>query len=221
MSEPLMSETLKTFPKKNVYIWETIDFWKKALQETIEEVKSLDANQTMERLSKYKTTKPGLDSKDNTFEMMALYQRALQLLTSSSTLAIDARFGTDTYKALMKTQKETLKFTWKEADGLPGPKTTTALINALWEKSTKPVEIIIEKETDTDRAKSYLTDTEKYKDNHDWTFTDPTWNVTITIQGDDATMERNTLRKFKLGGTKEDSIILWRVKVLLKWESIK
>jgi hypothetical protein len=221
-----MSEILKTVPHQKEYNWAKIELWKEALKKTIEEVKSLDAKQTMDRLWKYKTTKPGLDSKDNTFEMMALYQRAIQLLWDGITPAINARFGTDLYKSLMKAQKDILKFTWKDgkiADGLPGPTTTTALIKALGElQATKPTEVITEeKETPTDRAKSYLTVTEKYKNNLDWTFTNPTWDVVITIQGDDATMERGIVRKYtKFGATKEDNIILWRVKVLLKWGTI-
>jgi hypothetical protein len=126
-----MSEIQKAhvFPSGKEYTGEKIKLWKEALQKTINEVEKMDATTVAKKLDQYKDVIPGKESKDNTFEMIALYQRALGLLWNET--KIDARFGGDTYKQLKKAQAEKLKFTETDVDGFPGPKTTKALIELL------------------------------------------------------------------------------------------
>ncbi len=110
---------------------------KGALRNIIETTKNLTPEETITKLELYQGVTLGKDvlnksGKDalNMFEMMALYQRSIQLFWDLE-LVIDARFGPKTFKKLMKTQKDVLHFEWKAPDGIPGPKTTKAIINAL------------------------------------------------------------------------------------------
>ena len=116
-------------PSGKEYTGEKVKLWKEALQKTISAVEKMDTTSVVKQLDQYKDVIPGKNSKDNTFEMIALYQRALGLLWHET--KIDARFGGDTYKQLKKVQEEKLKFTGTDIDGFPGPKTTKALIELL------------------------------------------------------------------------------------------
>lgn len=122
-----MSEWAKMYPSHGEYTKEKKELWKEALQKTIEAVKNMDINQVKQWLKKYKDTKPGSDANENTFEMTALYQRALQLLWCKE-IKIDALFWVSTYRELKKVQEHNLQLKWKSIDGLPGPTTTMALI---------------------------------------------------------------------------------------------
>lgn len=68
---------------------------------------------------------------DNGFLMIWLYQRALWLINGNNDLACDCRFWPATFDALKKVQGWILGCRWWEIDGLPGPKTTKKLIEAL------------------------------------------------------------------------------------------
>lgn len=118
------------YPSHGEYTKEKKELWKESLQKTIEAVKNMNINQIKEWLKKYKDTKPGSDANENTFEMTALYQRALQLIWYKE-IKIDALFGASTYRELKKAQENNLGFKWKSIDGLPGPTTTVALITIL------------------------------------------------------------------------------------------
>lgn len=89
---------------------------KGALRNIIETTKNLTPEETITKLELYQGVTLGKDvlnksGKDalNMFEMMALYQRSIQLLTDFE-FVIDARFGPKTFKKLMKTQKDVLHF---------------------------------------------------------------------------------------------------------------
>jgi len=130
-----MSEIARMTPSQGEYKKEKYILWKESLEKTIEEVKNLSSKDVSERLKKYENTIPGA-TKENTFEMMALYQRALQLLWFKE-IWITARFRTETFTTLEKAQST--KLGMKKGDGFPGPKTTKALIEAL-KKLDTPVQ---------------------------------------------------------------------------------
>ena len=131
-----MTENLHTIPLDKKYTWEKINLSKEVLKETIERIKKLDKDEVTEALKEYINHRPGIDTGEGTFEMMALYQRSLQLLWSDIT--VDALFWRQTYTILKTIQEKKLGFQWKDIDGLPGPKTTTALIEALQKEIEKP-----------------------------------------------------------------------------------
>lgn len=120
-------------PSKKEYSGEKIKLWKEALQKTINEVEKMNATEVAQKLDQYKDVIPG-KTNDNTFEMMALYQKALTFLGTKT--KIDSRFGTETHTNLKTVQAEKLKFTGTDTDGLPGPKTTKALITELGKTQT-------------------------------------------------------------------------------------
>ena len=70
--------------------------------------------------------------------MMALYQQAMYLLPGDQNPTVDGRFGKETHESLKTVQKDIFKFTGTDVDGLPGPKTTAALIEALDAKVALP-----------------------------------------------------------------------------------
>jgi hypothetical protein len=62
--------------------------------------------------------------------MIALYQRALQVLSNGKegeSLQVDRK----THQALLAFQRDVLLFQGKDIDGLPGPKTTKAFLDRL------------------------------------------------------------------------------------------
>lgn len=130
-------QTARMTPSGKEYTGEKIKLGKEALQNTISAVEKMDASTVAKELNQYKDIIPGKDNKNNTFEMMALYQRALGLLWYET--KVDARFGGDTYTKLKTVQAEKLKFTGNDIDGFPGPKTTKALIELLW----KPQNVVV------------------------------------------------------------------------------
>jgi hypothetical protein len=131
-----MSEIHKAHmvPSTREYKGDKINLSNEAVKKIIDEVKDMNAMQVAEKLGKYKNTIPGKNKDDNTFEMMALYQRALTLLWTATSL--DARFGAQTYSNLKIVQASKLGLKWKEADGFPGPNSTNAIIRILWEQAT-------------------------------------------------------------------------------------
>ena len=95
-------------------------------------IMALDKAGVATRLGQYSWIVPGKDATKNTFEMMALYQGAMNQIDWGERVAVDGRFGPEMHKNLKIVQK-TLNIT--PQDGLPGPKTTEALINALQPKT--------------------------------------------------------------------------------------
>ncbi len=130
-----MAETLVSIPSEKRYTWPKINLPKEALEKDTAEIWKLGGREVIEKLKDYINHQPGKDPWENTFELMALYQRALQLLWYDST--VDALFSRNMYTALKKAQGEKLELTWNDIDGLPGPKTTIKLITALQKNETK------------------------------------------------------------------------------------
>lgn len=151
-------------PSRQEYKGEKINYEKGALRKIIETTQNLTIEQTIEKLEKY--TKPSKESGDM-FEMVALYQRSIQHLTILK-IRVDARFGPRTFEKLMKTQKEVLKFEWKAVDGIPGPKTTQAIIDALkialdktQKKDNTPEKIVDNTLNTMDSAKKTIEDLQR------------------------------------------------------------
>ena len=88
------------------------------LKTLIENVSKLDSKGVANALNKYKDTIPGKDATQNTFEMIALYQHAINLLGATG-LTVDARFGPKTRQALLTIQGEKLGLAGGDVDGLP------------------------------------------------------------------------------------------------------
>lgn len=126
--------SLRTTPHGREYT-EKVALWKEVLKTTIDTIKDADAKQAIELLAKYKDMIPGQTKQDtNSFEMIALYQRSIQLLWDGKNPSVDALFWPATFEQLKKIQSEKLGLSWKDVDGLPGPITTNAIIKA-FEKS--------------------------------------------------------------------------------------
>ena len=136
--------------------WEVLGMLKKEKQSIIESVKQLTPEELSLRLEAFRDINLGVNldpslkkSWKTTFEMVALYQRALQILgKNTQTLKVDTHFWDLTHQALLAYQKDTLKFTWKNLDGLPGTNTTKAILEKLKELHPKPqAQVKISKET--------------------------------------------------------------------------
>ena len=134
-------------PSGKEYVGEKIKLWKEVLQKTMSEVEKMDVTAVAKKLDQYKDVIPGKENKDNTFEMMALYQRAFSHLWKNT--KVDARFGPETHSNLKTIQKEKLKFSENESDGFPGPKTTKALIELLSKVESARVVVPAPTVTDT------------------------------------------------------------------------
>ncbi len=98
------------------------------LDALVARIDKLDKAGVAQWLEKYKWIIPWQDPSKNTFEMMALYQHAMNQLEWGEDVTVDGRFWRETHTNLIEVQKN-LKIT--PADGLPGPKTTETLIKAL------------------------------------------------------------------------------------------
>jgi hypothetical protein len=75
---------------------------KDTLIELITHINILDAITVADKLEKYRDIIPGKSKDTNTFEMIALYQRAIQLF--DSVIIVDGRFHTKTHSELKKIQ---------------------------------------------------------------------------------------------------------------------
>lgn len=128
-----MSE--KMTPSGNPYTWP-----KHALEEDLTtlaaRINALGMSEVAAGLGRYENISPWKSASVNTFEMMALYQQAMTLLGKNT--EVDTRFWPETYISLKVIQKGMLWFTGNDIDGLPGPKTTVALIEALNKKNAAP-----------------------------------------------------------------------------------
>ncbi len=111
---------------------------KESLADLTQRIENLTQADVVKGLEKFKNIIPGKSADINTFEMMALYQKAMNYMDYDVT--VDGRFGRETFKALTDTQRTNLKFTGDDIDGLPGPKTTEALIKALQKPASAPVQ---------------------------------------------------------------------------------
>lgn len=108
---------------------------KDALIQLTTRISTYNAPTVADELEKYRDTIPGKSKDTNTFEMIALYQRAMQLF--DSTITVDGRFSTKTYSELKNIQssfgfieKNKKKIIPSEGvmDGFPGPITTKVII---------------------------------------------------------------------------------------------
>ena len=88
------------------------------LKVLVESISKLDSKGVAEALKRYEGIIPGKDKTKNTFEMMALYQHAINLLGGTG-LTVDARFGPKTRQALLTIQGEKLGLAGGDVDGLP------------------------------------------------------------------------------------------------------
>lgn len=146
-----MSEAIHMTPSHGEYKKEKYILWKEVLKNLIVDVDKLSAKEVSEKLNTYSETKPW-DKNSNTFEMMALYQKSLQLLWSKEVKKVDALFGWDTFKWIKEIQEKNLGFKWRDIDGLPGPTTTKALIKELQKRDTPVQEKVVPAEN-TENAK--------------------------------------------------------------------
>jgi hypothetical protein len=125
-----MSENPTLYPSKKPYTWP-----KSTATEDVEaiaaRVKQLDTKGVATWLAPYTGKTPGKNADVNTFEMMSLYQQAINLLNDNIALTVDGRFGKNTHLALQDLQRSKLELTGASADGFMWPQTTTALIAAL------------------------------------------------------------------------------------------
>lgn len=117
-------------PSNEKFNWEQKNISKEVLRSTVDKVQKMNASEVLTWLDKYKDINLWHDttSDTNSFEMVALYQRAINLSWWSVT--IDGRFWTKTYTAL-KSFQETLWITGVDKDGFPGNKTTAKIIEQL------------------------------------------------------------------------------------------
>jgi hypothetical protein len=130
-----MSENPKLYPSPKKYEGPKYDLTED-LNTLTTRIDALDESGVAKWLEKYIWIIPGKkDGSKNTFEMMALYQKAMKLLPGNQFPDVDARFWPETHKALKIVQKDILNFEKKFCDGLPWPETTEALIIALQSKS--------------------------------------------------------------------------------------
>ncbi|MDD2891786.1 MAG: hypothetical protein PHQ95_02370, partial [Candidatus Gracilibacteria bacterium] len=128
-----MTERIHTFPSKKPYTGEIFNIGKEELKKIISPIKDMNNTEIVENLAKYENTSPGKDG-ENTFEMMALYQQAINSINNNNELRVDGYFGRGIYNALKDVQ---IKI-GVASDGFPGPETTKALIEYLNSKSVAP-----------------------------------------------------------------------------------
>lgn len=203
-----MNENPIAIPSNKKYTWEKINLSKEALEKDIAQIKELDTATVWEKLMDYINHQPGKDKWKSTFEMMALYQRALQLLWYDIT--VDGLFWGNTLTTLKATQRDNLGFQWKDIDGLPGPKTTEKLIEILQKKGEEKIaavekpkeegpssdaEISKNKKKPLEKAAAYL-DNEGFKKIGDWIYRGPDDDITITIQENSVDYNRDFWRAF-------------------------
>ncbi len=195
-----MSEIARMTPSQGEYKKERIHLWKEVLKNLIDDIDGLSTKDVIDKLDKYKEVKPWIDKNSNTFEMIALYQKSLQLLWSVKVGKVDALFWWATHRELKEIQEKKLGLKWKDIDGLPGPTTTKKLIKELQklekpvEKPTPPASLEKPKAIENSRVKEvdiYLTSTEKYKNDGNWKYTSTDGNHTILVS--DTTVAQSTI----------------------------
>ncbi len=175
-----MAEILMT-PSLKVFTWDKVDLTKEALAKSLEDIKKMTPAEVKTNLEKYTSINfntKDVNSKTNTLEMTALYQRSLNILWYKTD--IDARFGPTTRTNLKSAQEQKLNIKGKDADGLPGPTTTAALITALGKNDTS-IEVIIE-DTPIKKAKKLLSQN-WYIEQPDWIYRNTISNTILQIDG--------------------------------------
>lgn len=169
--------------KDKKYTWENFNL-KESLDVLTTRVQKLDSAGTAEGLWKYKSIIPGNSWNVNTFEMMALYQHAMNQLDGGQLIGVDGKFWPSTHKNLMDIQA-ILKVV--PSDGLPGPQTTEALIQAL-QVAAKPAVAA--------SAQAPAAATERV------------WTITLTP---DQSATRSALKTWLLAGIKLEDWWCWSI----------
>ncbi|NDK19959.1 hypothetical protein GW819_03900 [Candidatus Gracilibacteria bacterium] len=121
-----MTEKLRTFPSGKLYAGEIFKVGKDGLKKIINPIIEMEKEKIVGKLSEYKNISSGKNGV-NTFEMMALYQRTINIINNNDNLKIDGRFGKNIFNSLKEVQTKI----GVASDGFPGPETTKALIEYL------------------------------------------------------------------------------------------
>ena len=144
-----MTEKLRTFPSGKLYAGEIFKVGKDWLKRIIDPIIEMEKEKIVWKLSEYKNISSGKNGV-NTFEMMALYQRTINIINNNNDLKVDGRF----WKHIFNSLKEVQTKIGVASDGFPGPETTKALIEYLnkdaVDSGSKPVVSKIKEEQEID-----------------------------------------------------------------------
>lgn len=154
-----MTEKIHTFPNKKPYTGDIFNIGKEELKKIISPIKDMSNTEVVENLVKYENTSPGKDG-ENTFEMMALYQRVINSINNNNELRVDGYFWKGIYNALKDIQAKI----GAVSDGFPWPETTKALIKYLNSKAVAPEIKDIDFITDQINADKAILEAKKWVD---------------------------------------------------------